>query len=331
MKTVDSIRPPEWVAHADWGTAPGKRWLSAAQKRPDGGYLIQAPRQVENAARLLSVLRAQAGSQAAILLGFDFPIGLPRKYTHQIGQTRFLDLLPRLGGPDWPDFYRPAEHFEQISTRRPFYPNKPGGTRQRHLIDGLGMGEFNDLRRQCEFATPDRRAAAPLFWTLGGQQVGKAAIAGWQAVLAPAIRQQPPTALIWPFDGLLARLLAPGITVIAETYPAEFYRHLSLNLGPIGGQRKYGKRSQASRKANAEALCRWSAKFDIQFTDELAAQIRDGFGPRASGEDPFDALIGVCGLINLILNDKWLVYEPAEPIIREMEGWILGLSGRLSD
>jgi hypothetical protein len=44
------------------------------------------------------------------------------------------------------------------------------------------------LRRQCERATPTRRAACPLFWTLGSNQVGKAAISGWQEVIAPAQR-----------------------------------------------------------------------------------------------------------------------------------------------
>jgi len=326
MMSDRSIPAPDWITHADWGTSPGKRWLCVAEKRQGGNYLIRAPRPVTTATHLLSSLRNEAGEKATILIGFDFPIGLPRNYASHIGQTRFLDLLPQLGSLQWSDFYRPAERPDQISFQRPFYPDRPGGSRQRYLLEALNVATMNDLRRRCELARPGRRAAAPLFWTMGGQQVGKAAIAGWQEVLAPARRQAPPAALVWPFDGALAELLSPGETVVAETYPAEFYRHLDLNLGRVKGQRRFGKRSQASRKQNEEIISNWASRSNVHFTDELGAQVRDGFGDQRSGEDQFDAFVGVCGLVNLIVNDGQPVYEPDEAYIRNMEGWILGQS-----
>lgn len=58
------------------------------------------------------------------------------------------------------------------------------------LKKGLSLKMFDELRRLCEMSVPawsvypGRRAACPLFWTLGGQQVGKAAILGWREVLS---------------------------------------------------------------------------------------------------------------------------------------------------
>jgi hypothetical protein len=79
------------------------------------------------------------------------------------------------------------------------------------------------LRRRCELAQPGRRAACSIFWTLGGQQVGKAAIAGWKEVLIPALDDTEIDLRLWPFDGSLSELVARGRVVVAETYPAEFY------------------------------------------------------------------------------------------------------------
>ena len=61
-----------------------------------------------------------------------------------------------------------------------------------------------------------------LFWTLGPNQVGKAAIIGWRDVLTPALGSDK-SVVLWPFDGSLDQLLKPGNVVIVETYPAECY------------------------------------------------------------------------------------------------------------
>src|SRR5579871_2953882 len=66
----------------------------------------------------------------------------------------------------------------------------------------------------CEWRTATRGDACVLFWTLGGNQVGRAAIIGWQDVLAPAMRAMTPPLFLWPFHGTLADLHAPGRVVV---------------------------------------------------------------------------------------------------------------------
>lgn len=43
------------------------------------------------------------------------------------------------------------------------------------------------MPRKASASSAARRAACPLFWTLGGNQAGKAAIAGWRDILQPAL------------------------------------------------------------------------------------------------------------------------------------------------
>jgi hypothetical protein len=139
-----------------------------------------------------------------------------------LGVTDFKSLLLQLGQGDFSDFYLISATESEISKYRPFYPFRPGGTKQVHLWYGLGLTCIDDLRRRCELANGGRRAACPLFWTLGANQVGRAAIIGWRDVLVPAL-SNPKPALLWPFDVSLADLLKPGNIVIVETYPAECY------------------------------------------------------------------------------------------------------------
>ena len=51
------------------------------------------------------------------------------------------------------------------------------------------------LLRRCERGGNGHKQACCLFWTLGGNQVGKAAIIGWRDVLAPALRNSFPLAV----------------------------------------------------------------------------------------------------------------------------------------
>ena len=129
---------------------------------------------VGDAGTLLARLRAEAGAEGTVLVGFDSPIGLPAPYAARAGVDDFLALLPRPDRPrdDWACFYDVAERPEEIDLRLPFYPRRPGSTRRDHLLTALKLDKADDLRRRCERAHPERRAASPLFWTLGAQQVG---------------------------------------------------------------------------------------------------------------------------------------------------------------
>jgi hypothetical protein len=65
---------------------------------------------------------------------------------------------------------------------------------------------------------------------LGGQQVGKAAISGWQDLLSPTLIDNQLHLNIWPFSGSFSALCQPENIVIVETYPAEFYAHLGFSF-----------------------------------------------------------------------------------------------------
>ena len=298
--------------------------MAKARHQEEGRYVALAPEPVGDLVTWLVRLK-EAGQGGCVLLGFDFPIGLPLRHAARAGIRDFLALLPQLGQADWSDFYSPAEHADQVNLHRPFYPlraRRKGQARIRHLLAGLGLETVNDLRRRCELAQADRRAASPLFWTVGGQQVGKAAISGWRDVLGPALRSGDTDVAIWPFAGSLFDLFRPGRIVIVETYPAEFYTHLGVRFARRPGERS-GKRVQHDRAANAPALLAWARAAHVRLTPELRTELREGFGPSAKGEDRFDAVIGSFGMLNVVLQRR-LPGDPTDDDIRRVEGWILG-------
>jgi hypothetical protein len=158
-----------------------------------------------------------------------------------------------------------------------------------------------------------------MFWTLGANQVGRAAITGWRELLAPARRDGVDMA-IWPFDGALADLLGTRRFVVAETYPGEVYGHLGLELRAHGG-----KRRQAARIANASRLLAWASHAEIAVAPALAADIAAGFGSDPGADDRFDAVVGLFGLLN-VLRGARPSGEPDDAVVRRIEGWILGLT-----
>ena len=318
--------PPALVAHADWGTAPVKRWLARAALA-DGRYVAQAPEPVGDAGTLLRRLLDATNPSGAVLVGFDFPIGLPLRYAERAGVEDFLALLPRLGREEWGQFFDVAEERAGIGPRRPFYPRRPGGTRQRHLIEALGLATIDDLRRVCDRPHPHRRAASPLFWTLGAQQVGKAAIAGWRDVLAPGLRDPALGLAIWPFSGSLPALLRSDRIVAVETYPGEVYHHLRITWPRAATGLASGKRSQRARAANARILLDWAETVGVALDPALQRQIEAGFGPSPDGEDPFDAVVGLLGMLNVVLGRR-APGEPTDQRVRRVEGWILGQEAR---
>ena len=326
ISTVKGIQsmPLTLVAHADWGTHPKKRWMAQAVLRPDSHYTACAPELVGEPGILVERLVAQAGPRGCVLLGFDFPIGLPARYAERTRIRDFLTMLPQLGHGDWSEFYAVADRPNHISLRRPFYPQssrQKGEARLNHLLDGLGL-EMSDLRRRCEQARPGRRAASPLFWTVGGQQVGKAAIGGWKDVLAPALCSELDVA-VWPFSGSLFKLFRPGRIVIAETYPAEFYTHLGVRFSASRRGEKSGKRAQPDRAGNAPVLLAWARTAHVRLAPALRAELQDGFGPSADGEDRFDATVGLLGMLNVVLGHR-PPGDPDDEAVHRIEGWILG-------
>jgi hypothetical protein len=324
------------VAHADWSVSSKKRWCASATLEGEGQYWAHAPRQVVQPYSLLQELEEKAGPSGCILVGFDFPIGLPHRFAEKAGITDFLSWLARLGTGDLSDFFEVAEIPDEISLHRPFYPMKPGNTSRQQLSGRLGIEPFSDLLRECERPYPGRRAACPLFWTLGGQQVGKAALFGWKEVLVPALsaHADPGTGsisktsagrrfAIWPFSGPLESLLRPGSTVVVEIYPAEFYARLGVMFSARGKGSKSGKRDQGDRAAQATRLLTWASQRNLALEPGLERSILEGFGTSADGEDRFDAVIGLFGMLD-VLSRRDPFIEPESDCIRAVEGWIFG-------
>jgi hypothetical protein len=301
---------PALVAHADWSTGPAKRRLAVAKLSER--YVARAPVPVGEPRTLLERLRQEAGG--SLLVGFDFPIGLPARYARAAGVRDFRGLLRRLGRDEWAEFYKVATSPGEIGLRRPFYPLRPGGTRQRHLLDALGARSMDELRRVCERASDGLPPASPLFWTLGAKQVGKAAIQGWRDVLAPALRDPKLDVVVWPFDGPLDELLAPGRTVVAETYPPAYYRRLGIVFG-----RTESKRRRTERAARAGGVLRWADAAGISLTSRLRRELETGF----ESEDAFDAAVGLFGMLDVVLGRVPSGEPRCEPALA-VEGWILG-------
>ena len=312
---------PSVVAHADWGADSRKQWLAQAVLDEDGVYRVERPVPAGNPHSLLARLFRARPDQSSVLAGFDFPIGVPTMYASRAGIDDFVEALAGFGTGDWRDFYRVAERADEISLRRPFYPQRPGGTSQAQLTAALGVDSMKALLRLSDGATGDRRAACSIFWTLGGNQVGKGAISGWRDVLAPAIKARDPAIAIWPFSGKLDELLETPQVVVVETYPAEFYGHLGIAL-------RGSKRRQDSRQAVAPAFEAWLEQSGVagrvRFEPGALHTISSGFGALQDGEDRFDAFVGLIGMLNIVLGLRPAWEPPVGTRQRAVEGWIFG-------
>ncbi|MCZ8277293.1 MAG: DUF429 domain-containing protein [Acetobacteraceae bacterium] len=298
------------AAHADWSLDPRKRWVSIA-RRQGRHWQASAPRLVGDPATLAAHLLAE-GSPAA--LGLDLPLGVPRGFAENRPEKDFPTFLTGLAGNT--DFFAVSPTLDSVSPAGPFYPARgiKGMTRAAHAA-ALGLADAAGLSRLCDRATAERPAGAPVFWTLGANQSGKAAISAWRDWLAPALAAGAPFRL-WPFAGALHDLLRPGQLSIAEVYPAEALRHLGLKLTG-------SKRAEAPRRALAPALCDAMAALNVTPDASLAEMIQIGFGTDAAGEDRFDSLIGLLGLIG-VADGKRPDFIPEDPMIRTWEGWVLG-------
>jgi len=283
---------PGLVIAADWSIAPGKRWMARAELK-SGRYVASAPERVPPSPDFLQDLRREvAVCRRVVLVGLDFPIGLPRAYAACAGIDSFLDLLSLLRRRDakWKLFLDVAANKNEISLFRPFYPYRPGGTRMSHLERVIGPKD--KWLRRCERATNGRRTASPLFWTMGAKQVGKAAISGWKELLIPCLEDR--STKIWPFGGDIAKLARCPRLILAEVYPAESYAHVGVSFP---GGKDGGKRSQTARKRQAKAILDFATRNGIKLRHMLEQQVCQGFGKEEDGEDPFDATAALLSMI----------------------------------
>ncbi len=289
----------------------------ALARNRDAGWIVEAPVPVGPVAQFLPALLARGETRdGGVALGVDLPLGLPRAYATSLPDANFPAFLRRLR-PE-AEFFRVCEELSELHGGRPFYPmhGVRGMSRAAHAT-ALGFPGPAGLSRACDRATAERPAGAPLFWTLGANQTGKAAIAAWRDMLLPALAAGLPIRL-WPFEGDFLALLAPGIITLAETYPAEAMRHLGIVLAG-------SKRRQSDRAACADRLHAAMAALGAIPCPPLAAMMRDGFGTDAGGEDRFDCLLGVLCVINVLAGNRTDTI-PDDPWLRKWEGWVLGQS-----
>jgi hypothetical protein len=296
------------LVHSDWSKNPSKRWTAIAHLR-DGLWCVDSLQTTHAQQQLLGALFSD---DFKTLAGFDFAIGLPAAYLAKI-EIGFLDLLLMLGQEPWHEFNSVADLPDEISLYRPFYPNRSRrGARRVDLVSRLDVESFGQLFRDCEKATRSRGPASPVFWTLGGKQVGKAALSGWQEIVTPARKLG---ASLWPFDGPLFSFASNCLT-LAETYPGEVYQH-------IGMARTINKRSQEARRNAGATMLTWAARHDISLSPGIEKLIADGFGDLDSGEDPFDATAGLFGMIEVVEGRR--AEAPDSTAFSKCgEGWILG-------
>ena len=306
---------PTFIAHADWSINPEKRQVAVAELTAEHHYRVMS---LGPAQPLLTApgdlrlgLNVAPLGPGQLWVGLDFPIGLPRAYAEQAGITFFPDFLPLIGKEPWDRFADVGATADDVSLHRPFYPARPGGTRQTHLYEGLGLTR-QQIRRRC-----DGNDAESIFWTLGGKQVGKAALAGWtflSTVPAQAVR-------LWPFHGPLTKLLDgdPAAVVVSETYPREFYQYFRTSFNGRGSKRK-----REDRLDWIPDLLRWGDALEVEWQEEPRQRVESGFSEEANGEDEFDAVVGLLGMISVITGVVDSGEPEDDPAVTAVEGWILG-------
>lgn len=282
--------------------------MCVATRERDGWQVALEP--PGEPATLLARLAARAAPGTAVV-GFDLPIGLPRAYARLRGIERFTTFLASLDPAD--PFLEPALA-DELCLARPYYPRRPGGASRAFQARRIGVAQWRELLRHCDGRTLHRPAASCMFWTLGAQQCGKAALACWRDVLLPALRDGSDIAL-WPFDGALAELAHGRAVTIVETYPAECYRQIGLAA-------RFTKTRIEGRRAQAAALRDAAIRLDADLAPGLAAELDAGFP--AGVDHAFDAVVGCLALLAVVLGQR-PEGVPDDPPVRSVEGWMVGL------
>jgi len=306
-------RLPEIVAAADWSVRVGGRSLAIAGLRPDGkSYEIEnRPEAISSPSCVMERLSPRRSSQGVTLVGFDFPIGLPRAYALAAGIKGFREGLALFdSAPEWNQFYVPTD---EPGPHQPFAPaNSNSRLKRAELSEAIGLSSESDLLRQCDRRTATRYQAESVFYLRFAKQVGRSAIQGWRDVLGP-IRSQ---IRIWPFDGALDKLLSvPGIVVV-EIYPAEAATHLALPLGPGTGR---SKRRREDRAQTCQVLLAKVESARITLSPDVRALLTSG----CDSEHDFDSLVSLVSMIQVLQGTR-TADTPNDDLVRNTEGWILG-------
>jgi hypothetical protein len=317
-----AAQSPAWlpgaIAHADWGSAAVKCVVATAELQ-GGIYHAHPPRPVLGGHGLIERMRLTPQKSQTTLLGFDFPLGVPAAYARLAGITNFADWFRQLDLDS--QFFRVASNIDEVSVGRPFFPQlittKSPGIQAR-FQRALSL-TAEEMFRRCDRPHCGHGGASPMFWALGPKAVAKMTLAGWRTTIRPALAEPRRVYTIWPFDGPMLKLLESSDAVIVETYPRDVYLQLGLHMGAIGT----AKTNQADRAAEAPRLLRWCVDNAVRPDEGLVDQIVDGFGAAKDGEDRFDAVVGLFGMIQT-MRRATEPELPNDPQARLVEGWMFG-------
>jgi hypothetical protein len=299
------------IIHSDWSVHKRKRWSAIARRRPSG-WQIEAIAPFSELSHVLFDNKDQS-----ILAGFDFPIGMPEFWYKAANVVDFPSFLNAVKAGKLHQIFSVAEFESEISYERPFYPNKvgkKGEKKKAHLLNKFNLSNDKELFRECEIATANRSNASPLFWTIGAKQVGKAALTGWKEILIPLFHDG---AILWPFQKIPFDRSSVGL-VLVETYPAEYYSIFEKNL-----MKKRSKTNREHRIEAGKAIKKWLEERSISFSKIVEEKINCGFGSQSDGEDQFDAFVGLCAMLDVVLGNRAAISSLHSSNLSR-EGWIFG-------
>ena len=88
---------PTFIAHADWGLDAKKRWRTVASLEADGRYHADSSDLVASRGSPWERMGVPSGYSGTAVLGFDFPIGVPRRYAELAGISNFRAAIMEFG------------------------------------------------------------------------------------------------------------------------------------------------------------------------------------------------------------------------------------------
>jgi energy-coupling factor transporter ATP-binding protein EcfA2 len=307
------MRLPDIIIAIDWSSQPSARSLTQVKLSLDSGsYEVdETPQVVLSPKTLINHFKAQTAVGAVVLVGFDFPIGLPRAYAVNLQLRNFRAALEEFDkNLAWSQFYVPTDH---PTPHQPFSPSNPTSRLKRaELASAIGLTSDGDLLRLCDRRTATRYQAESVFYLRFAKQVGRSAIEGWQEIISPMRRE----VRIWPFDAPLAKLLLEPGLVITEIYPAEATTQLGLPLGPGTGK---SKRRREDRARCREILQAAAESSNIVLSQTVRQTIDGGF----ESEHHFDSFVALLSMVQVV-QGKLPCDLPDDESVQSIEGWILG-------
>jgi hypothetical protein len=131
----------------------------------------------------------------------------------------------------------------------------------------------------------------------------------------------PGSVRYWPFHGPLTALLDgdPDTVVVTETYPREFYQHFRSGSGGRGSKTK-----REDRLRWIPGLFHCADALGVTWGSDILLRVEAGFSDDINGEDEFDAVVGLLGMIGVVSGAIESGEPRDDPAVTSVEGWILG-------